>query len=158
MRVNATRVDCESNVLQNAYDSPPSCTSVATGYLCEAGPCAIVVGDFHTCYYSADTSGVHCFGEGGQGQLGYQSTAIVGRDPSTMPPPQVDVGEAVLRISAGGDHTCVITVLNTVRCWGRGFEGQLGYENQENVGHADNTMPPADVNLGGTVRQVGHLN
>ena len=53
------------------------------------------------------------------------------------------VGEAVLevvQISAGGGHTCAVTLAGGVKCWGRGGEGQLG-----NDGALSNQLAPVDV-------------
>ena len=37
----------------------------------------------------------------------------------------------------------------TVRCWGYGAVGALGYGNTENIGDEPGEMPPPDVDVGG---------
>jgi alpha-tubulin suppressor-like RCC1 family protein len=45
------------------------------------------------------------------------------------------------RIVAGNNHTCVLTGLNRVRCWGANSFGQLGYGNAINVGDKSTDLP-----------------
>lgn len=51
-------------------------------------------------------------------------------------------GAIAIQIAAGGWHTCAILSDNSVKCWGRGNQGQLGY------GDTGNQNSPANVNLG----------
>ena len=54
----------------------------------------------------------------------------------------LDVGDAdadgrvdpVARIVAGMLHTCALMVDGSVRCWGSGGEGRLGYASTDHVG------------------------
>jgi alpha-tubulin suppressor-like RCC1 family protein len=48
---------------------------------------------------------------------------------------------ALRRIVAGDNHTCVLTSQNTVRCWGDNQFGQLGYGNTQNIGDATSRLP-----------------
>ncbi len=48
-------------------------------------------------------------------------------------------GRRAVAISAGGEHTCAILDNGTVRCWGYGAVGQLGYGNTDSIG--DNETP-----------------
>jgi hypothetical protein len=54
----------------------------------------------------------------------------------------VDVGSGrtARAISAGIAHTCAVLDNATVKCWGNGSSGNLGYENQNNVGAIPNQM------------------
>ncbi|MFP2928442.1 RTX toxin [Pyxidicoccus sp. 3LG] len=45
----------------------------------------------------------------------------------------------VAQIRAGGSHTCALLNDGTVRCWGLGSSGQLGYGNGDNLG---DKLPP----------------
>ncbi|MEM1271604.1 MAG: RCC1 domain-containing protein, partial [Bacteroidota bacterium] len=38
------------------------------------------------------------------------------------------------QISSGNFHTCAVTNTGTVRCWGEGALGRLGYGNQNDIG------------------------
>lgn len=48
---------------------------------------------------------------------------------------------AIRRIVAGDNHTCVLTSQNTVRCWGDNAFGQLGYGNTTDVGDVPARLP-----------------
>ncbi|HWF25059.1 MAG TPA: hypothetical protein VG275_06415 [Solirubrobacteraceae bacterium] len=118
---------------------------------------AISAGNGFTCAILYDGS-VRCWGFGPQGQLGY-SVGPVATDQSVASAGAVDLGgHTAVAISAGGVHTCAILDDGSVRCWGYGFYGQLGYGNMDNVGdgrvdlsgNADPTVASAGpVDLGG---------
>ena len=57
--------------------------------------------------------------------------------PAEMGP--VDVGDSVVAVAAGWYHTCVLLDSGSVRCWGYGEDGQLGYGNPDNIG--DDEVP-----------------
>jgi alpha-tubulin suppressor-like RCC1 family protein len=110
---------------------------------------AISAGDMHTCAILDDGS-VRCWGYGFNGQLGYGNMYNVGdgRTNSVGAPDQsvasagpVDLGQAAVAIGAGGRHTCAVLKYGTVRCWGFGADGELGYGGTSNVGDAPQTVP-----------------
>lgn len=111
----------------------------------------------HTCAI-LDTGDVRCWGSGGQGKLGYGNTANVGDNetPGAVGTVDLGVGRTASAISAGGEHTCAILDDGTVRCWGRGAEGQLGYGATDAVG--DDETPavagPVDLGAGRTARAI----
>jgi len=122
---------------------------------------AITAGPAHTCVVLDDGS-VRCWGFGGggpgfpkDGRLGYGSTDNVGDTPATTPDKKgavkLGAGSKAVAISAGGAHTCVILTDGTVRCWGIGAYGQLGYGNTDDVGDKPTNTPDTvgPVNLGG---------
>ncbi|MCL2824897.1 MAG: hypothetical protein FWD57_12990 [Polyangiaceae bacterium] len=89
-------------------------------------PVAVSAGHEHTCALT-DTGEVMCWGYNQQGQLGI-GTIGHGGDPDDIgiPVPQQVVGlEPVLRISAGGDHTCAITNGHVAKCWGNDGVGAV---------------------------------
>ncbi|MGH2840506.1 MAG: RCC1 domain-containing protein, partial [Solirubrobacteraceae bacterium] len=94
---------------------------------------AITAGGNHTCAI-LDDGNVRCWGLGEFGQLGY------GPGPNGATPPSIgdseNPGEAgpvnlgahtATAITAGAFHTCAILDDASVRCWGLGSNGQLGY-------------------------------
>lgn len=97
---------------------------------------ALTAGDNHTCALIEDGS-VRCWGLNHRGQLGLGHLDDVGDDelPSAVPP--IDVGDDVIQIESGGDHTCVLVDGGAVRCWGDNQDGQLGYGNTESIGDDD---------------------
>ncbi|MES1204332.1 MAG: hypothetical protein ABUS79_00205 [Pseudomonadota bacterium] len=57
-------------------------------------------------------------------------------------------------ISAGDQHTCVRIGAGTVRCWGLGSSGQLGYGNGVAIGDNETPASAGNVNVGGDVAQL----
>ena len=119
---------------------------------------AISAGDSHTCAILDDGS-VRCWGLSDVGQLGYGNRVPIGdtETPGSVGP--VDLGgRKAIAISAGGNqlasegHTCAVLDNGTVRCWGSGVFGQLGYGNTTSIG--DNETPgsvgPVDLGAGRT--------
>ena len=104
---------------------------------------AISAGDAHTCAI-LDNAAVKCWGSGGNGRLGSGATANLGDGAGEMGrlPGTVNVGEGrtARAISAGSAHTCAVLDNATVKCWGNGASGNLGYGNQNNVGDNPNQM------------------
>src|SRR5690606_2419486 len=87
----------------------------------------LVAGGRHTCVRLNDGN-VRCWGDGGQGQLGYGNN-------ESLSSPGGNIGALelsfVTQISAGTDHTCAVLRSGGVRCWGSGGNGRLGYDDQE---------------------------
>ena len=46
----------------------------------------------------------------------------------------MNVGGKATALAAGDFHTCALLDTGTVRCWGKGVNGQLGYGNTDNIG------------------------
>jgi alpha-tubulin suppressor-like RCC1 family protein len=103
----------------------------------------IACGRYHACAL-LDNEKMKCWGEAGSGQLGNGSTADVGNSPGEMgdnlPEINLGTGRLVLDISAGEQATCAVLDNNTVKCWGRNGEGQLGLGHLTNMGTLDVTM------------------
>ena len=110
---------------------------------------AISAGAFHTCAI-LDNGTVLCWGYGRNGRLGYGNTDNIGDDetPSSVGPVDLGIGRTAVAISAGDDHTCALLDDGTVRCWGRGFEGQLGYGNMDSIGDNESPSSVGPVDLG----------
>ena len=72
----------------------------------------------------ADES-LKCWGENGWGQLGHGSTDSVQPlvDPN-LPKTLLGSGVSVMKVAAGGWHTCAILQDETLKCWGRNLNGE----------------------------------
>jgi len=79
----------------------------------------------HTCVLTA-AGGVKCWGFNQSGQLGNGTFTSV--YPFIVPSPVDVVGlsSGVVQIAAGREHTCAMTAMGTVKCWGRNGNGELG--------------------------------
>ena len=130
----------QSNVGNTPADTPDKAGPVDLGPGRTAT--AISAGSFHTCAILDDGS-VRCWGYGGDGRLGYGNTNSVGdqQTPGSVGPVDLGAGRSAVAISAGADHTCARLEDGSVRCWGYGGNGRLGYCNQSNVGDAPATTP-----------------
>ena len=109
----------------------------------------IATGNFHSCAVLAGA--VRCWGFGGHGALGYGNTTSIGDDdaPDAAGPVALGAGRTAVAVAAGSVHTCALLDNGTVRCWGFGGDGRLGYGNTLTIG--DDETPaslPAGVNLG----------
>jgi alpha-tubulin suppressor-like RCC1 family protein len=124
----------------------------------------ISAGDDHTCALLT-TGKVRCWGNGGDGALGYGNTNDIGDDETPASAGDVDVGGRVMQISAGGRHTCALLDSGALRCWGSDDtvawgNGQLGYGDDPSLGThltiGDDETPASvgDVPVGGPVSQV----
>ncbi|MDQ6805193.1 MAG: hypothetical protein M3065_09555 [Actinomycetota bacterium] len=116
---------------------------------------AITAGGGHTCAI-LDTGNVLCWGFGFDGELGYDGPQNLGD--RALPGAQAPVdlgGQPAIAISAGSKHTCAILKGGTVRCWGFGTFGQLGYGDPNNRGDGckTNTTTCCTTNPGPTCVQ-----
>lgn len=84
----------------------------------------VVAGGMHSCALTTDGA-VRCWGDNRFGQLG--STANSGTEsPNPSPLAVQGLDNNVVAITAGGSHTCALTMAGAVRCWGLNNYGQLG--------------------------------
>ncbi|PRP96101.1 RCC1 domain-containing protein [Enhygromyxa salina] len=110
----------------------------------------LTMGDSHSCILMADQN-VRCWGTGFSGRLGYGNTENIGDDEFPSSILDVMVGGPVLEIDAGGSHSCARLANGTLRCWGGGFSGQLGYGNSNSIGDDEFPVTAGDVPTGGAV-------
>ncbi len=119
----------------------------------------VVAGANSTCAL-LDNGSVRCWGFNDRGQLGYGNTDSIGDNetPDTAGPVSLGAGLTVTQLSmgTGGVHACALLSNGTVRCWGQGFYGPLGYGSTLNIG--DNETPdtagPVNLGTGHTATQI----
>ncbi len=114
----------------------------------------LTTGDRHSCALSG--TAVRCWGAGDVGQLGYGNTKSIGDNETPGSVGPIDLGGPVKAISAGNFHTCALLVAGTVRCWGYGRNGRLGYGSSDNVGDDETpaSVPVVDLGAGRTAKAI----
>jgi alpha-tubulin suppressor-like RCC1 family protein len=131
-----------------AADQASQPTSLAAG--------SIATGSFHNC--AVLSSGMRCWGYGGDGQLGYASKNTLGDDerPGSVGPVDLGPGRGVKAMSADGVHSCAVLDDDTVRCWGFGGDGRLGYANTVTIGDDEppGSVGPVDLGPGRTAKAI----
>ena len=108
--------------------------------------------DAHTCALTTEGK-AYCWGQGGSGRLGNNSTT----DSSIPVAVQMPAGVSFQSIAAGSAHTCALTTTGQAYCWGWNVDGQLGNNSTTNssipvavapVKTMDNTtVPPGNMKL-----------
>jgi hypothetical protein len=98
---------------------------------------------------------VRCWGENGFGTLGQGNTTVIGDNelPSSVPIVSL-TNTPIIDLISGDRVNCVIYDVGTIRCWGLGTWGALGYGNTNHIG--DNELPSSRpvVSVGGTVDEL----
>jgi alpha-tubulin suppressor-like RCC1 family protein len=108
----------------------------------------LAAGRRHTCALLA-SGNVRCWGEADEGQLGYGNLTRIGDDESPASAGDIDLGGAAVQIAGGYNHTCALLTNGSVRCWGEGTNGKLGYASVDNLGDDEPPSERGDINLGG---------
>ena len=85
-----------------------------------SGVIAIAAGDSHTCALTS-FGAVKCWGINTDGQLG-DGTTIDRHNPVNA----LGLSTGISAITAGEYHSCAVTTLGTVKCWGNNSSGELG--------------------------------
>ncbi len=94
-------------------------------------------GTRHTCGID-DAGAAHCWGSGFSGQLG---NGADGSDAGELEPKLVLGGRAFSDLATGGFHSCGITADESIWCWGRNNQGQIGNDDPGN----DNSVVPEPI-------------
>lgn len=126
----------------------------------------LALGGSHTC--AVFTNGAaRCWGNGAQGQLGHGNGNNLADNEPLANVPNVSLTGTIRKMVAGANHTCALTDVGTLRCWGYGAFGQIGQifshgngnigVNGPNWGDQANELPstlPSDINTGASVTDV----
>ncbi len=121
-------------------------TPASVGPVQLGGPAAAITAGNHTCARLV-SGALRCWGPGALGRLGYANVTNIGDDETPVAAPVVDVGGATDAISAGATHTCARLVDASLRCWGEGRFGRLGYANENNIGDDETAASAGPVDL-----------
>lgn len=113
----------------------------------------VVTGRDHSCALLDDGT-VQCWGRGEHSPTGYGHTESIGDDELPIDAGVVDIGGSVQQLAAGWYHTCALLDDASVRCWGYGNLGALGYANRESIGDDELPLDAGSVDVGGPVRQL----
>jgi alpha-tubulin suppressor-like RCC1 family protein len=121
----------------------------------------IVAGDSHTCAI-LDNASVKCWGANATGQLGLGDTNnrgdVSGEMGDTLNSVDLGSGRTAKSIVAGGSHTCALLDDNSVKCWGKADDGQLGTGKEFTLGDASgemgNTLLAIDLGTGRTATAI----
>ncbi len=106
----------------------------------------LAVGVRHACAITGSGS-LYCWGEGGDGALGYGNQSDVGDDETSGSVGPVPTGKTVESVITGRGHTCARLEGGSVRCWGWGVP-TTGVPGQSMI---DDASQAVDVDLGGPV-------
>ena len=73
-----------------------------------------------------------------------------------LPTVDLGTGKTAKQIFAGNEHNCVLLNDDTVKCWGRGNNGKLGYgdsnDRGDGAGEMGDNLPVVDLGTGKTVK------
>lgn len=127
---------------------PAAATAEQASEPSSAAAAQLDAGGRHTC--SLDGGDVRCWGLGFSGQLGYANKDSIGDNetPGAAGPVSFGPGRFATAVSAGEFHTCAVLDDGSVRCWGFGGDGRLGYGNENDVGDDESPGAVGPVNLG----------
>lgn len=111
------------------------------------GPVQRLVGyAYHTCALLTGGA-MKCWGENTYGELGLGDTQTRGDQPGEMgaalPAVDLGAGKKAVAIGVGYHHTCALLADQTMKCWGRGTEGQLGLGDSKHRGDGPGEMGDA---------------
>ncbi|KAA0147710.1 hypothetical protein FNF29_07164 [Cafeteria roenbergensis] len=113
---------------------------------------AVAAGSSHTLVAMADGK-AFAFGNGGVGRLGSGSTDNIGDTPQTLPHLMgpVSLGGNAVAVAAGTFHSLVVLDDGSLRAFGSGGSGRLGYGTSFDLGNTPDTVPSKQgpVPLGG---------
>ena len=116
-------------------------------------------GDAHTCVV-LDGGELKCFGANTAGQIGSGGTVSLGDAAEEMgnalAAVNLGAGRSVRAVSVGNLHTCALLDNASVKCFGEGDNGRLGYGATTDIGRTTASMgdglPAVDLGTGRTAK------
>lgn len=96
-------------------------------------------GDPHACAILHDNK-VKCWGTNTDGQLGYNSTTMVGATGTIASATALNLGSSVIDLRLTSQHSCALLANGSMKCWGRNTYGQLGYGDTLTRGNTAGSM------------------
>ena len=112
---------------------------------------------YHTCAI-LDNSDMKCWGSGSQGKLGQGATTDIGTSSSQMGDnlTAINLGsnKTAVQVAQGQSHTCAMLQDRSIKCWGNGNSGQLGYENGDSQRTSSEINSLSTVNYGSSGRAL----
>jgi alpha-tubulin suppressor-like RCC1 family protein len=91
-----------------------------------SGVIGLALAEYHLCALTS-VGGVKCLGANIYGELGNGTTTN-----SKTPVNVTGLSSGVIGLAAGRDHTCALTSVGAVKCWGYNLYGQLGDSSNTN--------------------------
>ena len=134
-------------------DEVPGAAAVATDVELGGPATRLAVGGDFACALMNNGT-VRCWGANDFGQLGRRSTETIGDDEAPAVGASISFGEPAVDVVAGRRHACALVEGGSVRCWGRGEQGQLGYGDTHDVGDDEFPVVAGTVALGGPAEQI----
>jgi alpha-tubulin suppressor-like RCC1 family protein len=113
----------------------------------------VAAGPYDTCA-CLEGGKLRCWGRNTEWQLGYPDSSSIGDNETPASAGDVDVGGLVVDVALGVGHTCALLDTGSVRCWGHGSVGRLGYGNTNTIGDNETPASAGDVDLGGKAVQL----
>ena len=144
--------------IDNLGDGELPTAAAAIAFTGETGQFStIVVGATRTCALMPDTAVARCWGDNGDGGLGYGEIDAMpyakatdwGRFTTDSP---------IVEVAAGALHMCLRQFDERLRCWGMNAKAQLGLPNLEALGDNETPVRTAPVDVGpGPNGQPAHV-
>ena len=108
----------------------------------EINATSISAGGSQTCAMDNSSGIVKCWGKGDYVGLGDSINRGDGANEmgSNLAFVELGTGRTATAIASGGSHTCAQLDNDSVKCWGEGTQGRLGYGNSNNLGDGANEM------------------
>ena len=95
-----------------------------------------------------------CWGRGDHGRLGYDSTDSKGvayPEMALLGTVDLGSGKTVRSITSSCTHTCAHLNDGSLKCWGEGAHGRLGYDSTDDLGDASGEMASLQPVFHGTM-------